>query len=123
MVVQTHAIVDPRAVVIKPLNAPLANTAVSRSISAHYFTVSAEKYRIENLHHLHEVRCFWFLKMARVLKHRRRVNYECEYEQSKLAVDQGLLVDVEWPYEEKKADLNEARANPLYHWRFQRLFH
>jgi len=69
VVVHSNTIVDPWAVVVKALNALLADAAMAGAISAHNLAVSAEQYRIKDLHHFHEGDTFRTLEMTGVLAH------------------------------------------------------
>lgn len=49
MVANTHAVVNPRAMVVEALHASVAKSAVSRPLSPNDFTVWAERARVEFL--------------------------------------------------------------------------
>ena len=58
MVPEADTIVDPWAVMVEPFYTFVADTAVTRSVSSHRFTVRAQKDRIKHLHQLKEWNSF-----------------------------------------------------------------
>ena len=58
VVQETHAVVDPRAVVVVPVHALIADDAVPRSFSADDFTVGAKFVCVEGFEELHEFKTF-----------------------------------------------------------------
>ena len=88
VIIQADAIVDPGAVVIEPLHAPVANAAVARTVRPHDFTVGAEKHWVKYFHHGHEVDVLRSFQVARVLAECDNVQEKCKGKKPKLQVYQ-----------------------------------
>ena len=69
MIIETNAIVDPGAVMVKALDTPVANATVTRAVCANDLTIGAEKHWIENLHHFHKTNPSRTLNVTRVFEH------------------------------------------------------
>ena len=54
MIIKADAVINPRTVVVESLHTLIAYAAVTRTICANDFTVSAEKYWVKYLHHFQE---------------------------------------------------------------------
>ena len=67
MVVISNAIVDPRAVMVKALNASVADAAVARTVSPDHLTVGTQQHWVKYLHHLHERDALRTLQVPRIL--------------------------------------------------------
>lgn len=78
MVLCSNTVIDPRTMVVKPLNAAVANAAMSRTISSNHFTIRAEQHRIKIDQHVlnlsflifsyQESNLVGFLKVSRIFK-------------------------------------------------------
>ena len=84
MVVDADTVIDPRAVMVKALDTPLANAAVAGAVRAHNLTVSAKQNGIEDFHHLHEGNTLWALEVSRVLAHSAEMQDDRQSEYSSL---------------------------------------
>lgn len=84
MIVQADAIIDPGAMMIEPLYALVAYTAVAGAIRPNNLTVSAQEHRIENLHHVHEVNAWRFFEVAGVFAQGDHVEEKSHYEEDQL---------------------------------------
>ena len=103
MVIESNAVVDPRAVVVKAFTASIADTAVTRPVSSDYLTVRAQEYWIELLHHLHERHFKRFLNEARISAHGDSMEYSCNTKETEVSVDEVLLAYVN--RKEKQAEV------------------
>lgn len=54
VVLGSHAVVDPRAMVVKALNALIADAAVPRPISSDHLAIGAKEHGVEILKHIDE---------------------------------------------------------------------
>jgi hypothetical protein len=56
MIVDAHAVIDPRAVMIKAFHALVTDAAVTRSLCPYNLAIRAEQDRVEIFHHgLHSI--------------------------------------------------------------------
>jgi hypothetical protein len=84
VVVATHAIVDPLAVVVELVDALIANVAVPRILFVDRLTVWAQTLSVIFLHQLIEIQILYFMHMARIPE---RSSQEKEVYDDELAVD------------------------------------
>ena len=69
MVVRSNTVVDPRAMVIKPLNTSVANAAVTGFLSSDHFTVWAQQHRIKFFKNFHKGNVSWLPKVTGIHAH------------------------------------------------------
>jgi hypothetical protein len=68
MIASADAVIDPWAVMIKPLYALVADAAVAWPLSPYDLAVGTQKNRVEVLKHGEKWNIVWLLKVAWVLK-------------------------------------------------------
>ena len=66
MVIYPNTIINPGAMMIKTLDAAVADVAMAASLSADYFTFWAEMIGIEPFYYAEEVYCRILLKITRI---------------------------------------------------------
>ena len=94
MVVHAHTIIDPRAVMVEPLHAPVAYATVPGAVRPNDLAVSAQEHRVKNLHQRHEINVFGSLQVAGILAQGDHVQGQSQYKEDHLKVDQRQAVVV-----------------------------
>ena len=96
MIVDSHTVIDPGAMMVKPFNAFVADTAMSRTVCSNNFTICAQEHRVEDLHHFHEGDAFGAFEESGVFAHGPHVQGARETKHDQLDVDLHISVIVEW---------------------------
>ena len=87
MISNANTIVDPRAVVVKPLYTLITDATMARPVRSNDFVVRAKQHWVKLLHHLHKCYVLWLCDVAWIRAHAAKVQDDGSYKESQLEDD------------------------------------